>query len=69
LCGTALGASGGRWIGGLVAGAVGAVAGTLGGYEFRTRLAAATAGKDLPIANLEDAVAIGGAILIVMSFS
>jgi uncharacterized membrane protein len=38
LCGTALGASGGTWIGGLVAGAIGAVAGTLGGYEFRTRL-------------------------------
>ena len=31
LCGTALGASGGTWIGGLVAGAIGAIAGTLGG--------------------------------------
>jgi uncharacterized membrane protein len=69
LCGTALGASGGTWIGGLVTGAIGAVARTLGGYEFRTRLVAATGGKDLPIAILEDAVAIGGAILIVMSFS
>ncbi|MGC2223950.1 MAG: DUF4126 family protein [Methylocella sp.] len=69
LCGTALEASGGTWIGGLVAGAVGAVAGTLGGYEFRTRLVAATGGRDLPIARLEDAVAIDCAILIVMSFS
>jgi uncharacterized membrane protein len=51
---------------GLVAGAI---AGTLGGYEFRTRLAATTGGRDLPIALLEDAIAIGGRILIVMSFS
>jgi uncharacterized membrane protein len=69
LCGTALGASGGTWIGGLVAGVIGAIAGTLGGYEFRTRLVARTGGRDLPIALLEDAIAIGGAILIVMSFS
>jgi uncharacterized membrane protein len=52
-----------------VGGVIGAVAGTLGGYEFRTRLVAATGGRDLPIALLEDAVAIGGAILIVTSFS
>ena len=69
LCGTALGASGGTWIGGLVAGVIGAIAGTLGGYEFRTRLVARTGGRDLPIALLEDAIAIGGGILIVMSFS
>ena len=50
---------------GLVAGAV---VGTLRGYEFRTRLVAATGGKDVPIAILEDAIAIGGAILIVTSF-
>jgi uncharacterized membrane protein len=55
--------------GGLVAGVIGAIAGTLGGYEFRKRLVAATGGKDLPIALLEDAIAIGGAILIVTSFS
>ena len=67
--GAALGASRGAWIGGLVAGAIGAVAGTLGGYEFRTRLVARTGGRDLPIALLEDAIAIGGGILIVMSFS
>ena len=69
LCGTALGASGGTLIGGLVAGVIGAIAGTIGGYEFRTRLVARTGGRDLPIALLEDAIAIGGAILIVMSFS
>jgi uncharacterized membrane protein len=52
-------------IGALAAGAVGAVAGTLGGYEFRTRLVRAIGGNDLPIALLEDAIAIGGAFLIV----
>ena len=57
--------SGAALIGGLVAGAVGAVAGTLGGAEARSRLVKATGGKDLPIALLEDAVAIIGGILIV----
>ena len=51
----------GSLAGGLVAGAVGAVAGTLGGYEARTRLVKATGGKDLPIALLEDAIAVLGA--------
>jgi uncharacterized membrane protein len=46
-------------------GALGAVAGTVGGYEFRTRLVKATGGKDLPIALLEDAVAIGAAFGVV----
>ena len=48
----------------LGAGIVGAVLGTLGGYQARTRLVAATGGKDMPIALLEDAVAILGAIAI-----
>ena len=64
LCGAALGAAAGQTVGGIVAGVVGAVAGTLGGYEFRVRLARA-AGRDLPIALLEDAIAIGGGLLIV----
>jgi len=63
--GAVIGTAGGSLIGGLVAGAIGAVIGTLGGYEARHRLVAATGGKDLPIALLEDAVAIGGAIWIV----
>jgi uncharacterized membrane protein len=66
LCGSALGPSGGTWIAGLVAGVIGAVVGTLGGYEFRTRRVATSGGRGLPIALLEDAIAIGGAILIVM---
>jgi uncharacterized membrane protein len=69
LCGAALGATSQALIGGLLAGAVGAAAGTLGGYEFRSRLVRATGGKDLPIALLEDAIAIGGAALIVSRFS
>jgi uncharacterized membrane protein len=65
LSGAALGASSDGLVGGLLAGAVGAVAGTLGGYEFRSRLVRATGGKDLPIALLEDAIAIGGGLWIV----
>jgi uncharacterized membrane protein len=65
LSGAALGAANQALIGGLVAGVVGAVAGTLGGYEFRARLVKAIGGNDLPIALLEDAIAIGGALLIV----
>ena len=49
----------------LGAGIIGAVLGTLGGYQARKRLVAAIGGKDLPIALLEDAVAIGGGIAIV----
>jgi uncharacterized membrane protein len=65
--GAAIGSPAGAEIGGFVAGAVGAVAGTFGGYEFRTRLVAATGGRDTPIALLEDAIAVGGAFLLAMS--
>ncbi|WP_445159969.1 DUF4126 domain-containing protein [Mycobacterium sp. Dal123C01] len=49
----------------LGAGVVGAVLGTLGFYQARKRLVAATGGRDLPIALLEDAVAILGGFAIV----
>src|SRR5262249_19624713 len=65
LCGGALAAPGGAMVAGAIAGLLGAVAGTLGGYEFRRRLVRATGGKDLPIALLEDAIAIGAAFFIV----
>lgn len=68
LCGAALGATDQALIGGLLAGVFGGVAGTLGGYEFRVRLVRAIGGKDLPVALLEDAIAIGGAFLIVSRF-
>jgi len=65
LCGAALGAASDALIGGLLAGVLGAIAGTLGGYEFRSRVVKAIGGNDLPIALLEDAIAIGGAFLVV----
>jgi uncharacterized membrane protein len=67
LCGAALGATNQLLIGGLVAGVLGAMAGTLGGYELRTRLAMIV-GKDLPIALLEDAIAVCAAFLIISRF-
>jgi uncharacterized membrane protein len=63
--GAVLGAASGALLGGLLAGAVGGVGGTLAGYEFRRRLVKATGGKDLPIALLEDAIAICAAFWIV----
>jgi uncharacterized membrane protein len=64
LSGAAIGAGlGSLWIG-LVCGAIGAVAGTLGGAAFRGWLAGLF-GKDLPAGLLEDAIAIIGAYLIV----
>jgi uncharacterized membrane protein len=68
-CGAALGTASGALAGGLVAGVLGAVAGTLVGYEFRSRLVKATGGTDLPVALLEDVIAIGGAVWIVASFA
>jgi len=65
-CGAAIGmAGGGVWLVGLIAGVVGAVIGALGGYELRARLVRAIGGRDLPIALIEDACAIGGALWIV----
>ena len=69
LSGAALGAPAGALVGGLLAGALGGVAGTLGGYEFRRRLVKATGGKDLPIAILEDVIAICAAFVIVSRVS
>jgi uncharacterized membrane protein len=65
LCGAALGVARQSLVGAAAMGAIGAVAGTLGGYEFRSRLVKATGGRDLPIALLEDVIAVGGAFLIV----
>jgi uncharacterized membrane protein len=62
--GAALGVASDALVGGLVAGAIGAVAGTLGGYEFRSRLVKAIGRNDLAITLLEDAIAIGGAFFI-----
>lgn len=65
LSGTAIGlASGGAVLGG-VAGVAGAVVGTLGGAALRSRLVRAIGGQDLPIAVLEDAIALACGFLIV----
>ncbi len=66
LSGAAIGAAHQMLVPGLVAGIVGAVIGTYGGAAFRAGLAKSF-GRDLPAALVEDAVAIGGALLIVSS--
>ena len=58
-------AAGSLWIGAIV-GAIGAVIGTLGGAAARGKMAAAF-GTDRPAALIEDAVAIGAAVLIVLA--
>jgi uncharacterized membrane protein len=68
LCGAALAAAGGGSALGLCLGAIGAVIGTLGGAALRARLAKAF-GKDLPAALLEDAITIGGTLLILSRFA
>ncbi len=49
-------------------GAIGGIAGAFGGYQVRTRLVRALKVPDFVIASLEDAVAIGGGLLIVSRF-
>ncbi|OAP40077.1 hypothetical protein AU381_11115 [Sinorhizobium glycinis] len=66
-CGAVIGTGAGSPLGGAVAGIVGAILGTLGGYEARKRLVAMIGGKDLPIALLEDLVAILLALWVVSS--
>jgi uncharacterized membrane protein len=51
---------------GAIVGIAGAVAGTLGGRAFRARTAAAF-GSDRPGALLEDAIAIGLAVALVLA--
>lgn len=63
LAGAALGGAAGSLALGAVAGLAGAILGTLGGAALRARLAGAQ-GRDLPAA---DALAVCGALLIVMA--
>lgn len=70
LSGAALtGGTGGSLALGAVLGAIGAVAGTLGGYTVRTRLVRALGVPDYVVALGEDIVAIGGAFLILAASS
>jgi uncharacterized membrane protein len=64
-CGAALSVAGGGAFGGLIAGGIGAVVGTLGFSGLRARLAKAFGGWDLPAALIEDACAIAAAVWIV----
>ena len=68
ICGAAIGSPHHAMLGGLLAGVVGAVIGTLGGHAFRRRLAAWFK-KDPLAAFIEDAIAVGGALLIVLNLS
>jgi uncharacterized membrane protein len=66
LSGASIGVAGDSLVSGLVAGMIGAVIGTLGGRAARGQLAAAF-GSDRPAAFLEDAVAIGAALVVMMA--
>jgi uncharacterized membrane protein len=50
---------------GAMAGGIGAVVGTLTGYRARTGIVRALGVRDFPVALVEDAVAVGTALLIV----
>jgi uncharacterized membrane protein len=65
LSGAALGVPAGALFAGLVLGVIGAVIGTYGGAALRARLAAAF-GSDRPAALLEDAIAIAGALFVLI---
>jgi uncharacterized membrane protein len=65
VCGAALTTGTGSMLLGAIVGVAGAVAGTLGGRAFRARMAAAF-GSDRPAALLEDAIAIGAAVAVVL---
>ena len=66
LSGAAVGVSGGSLFPAVVAAIVGAVIGTLGGHSARAKLAAIF-GRDRPAAIIEDVVAIGIAVVIVLA--
>ncbi len=53
---------------GLIAGAIGAIAGTLAGFRIRRALTAPGKLPDLPVALLEDLIAIGGSLFVVTRF-
>lgn len=61
--------SGGPLAVGAVLGAIGAVSGTLAGYNARVRLVPALQVPDSVVALVEDLVAVGGALLIVTGVS
>ena len=61
------GSNQGFWLGAVI-GVIGALIGTYGGYQVRTRSVKALHVPDFVIALIEDAIAIGGAFYIVSRF-
>jgi uncharacterized membrane protein len=53
---------------GAISGCVGALVGTYGGYQARRRIVANLKVPDIAVALVEDALAVGGALLIVSRF-
>jgi uncharacterized membrane protein len=65
LCGATVAVAGGESIAlGIVLGILGAIVGTYGGYQVRTRSVKALGVPDVVIAIAEDIVAVGGGLLI-----
>ena len=62
--GLAIGASSGMAVGASISGALGAVAGTLAGVAARRGMTRWAGGRDLPIALLEDCIAVGSAAFL-----
>jgi uncharacterized membrane protein len=60
--------AGGSAVAGAAAGIVGALAGTFGGYQARTRLVRALGVPDIVVALLEDLVAVGGGLFLASRF-
>jgi uncharacterized membrane protein len=56
--------AGGSPLVGVVLGAVGAIVGTFGGYQVRTKTVKALHSPDFVIALLEDAIAVGGGLFL-----
>ena len=58
-----VGAGGSPWVGALLA-VIGALVGTFGGYQVRTKTFEALHAPDFPIALLEDAIAVCGGLFL-----
>jgi uncharacterized membrane protein len=69
LAGAVVGICGGAsLVVGAVLGIIGALAGTFGGYQLRHQIVGGLKIKDLPVAIVEDIIAVGGGLLIVSRF-
>ncbi|MEH3128550.1 MAG: DUF4126 family protein [Mycolicibacterium neoaurum] len=58
-------ASAGNVVSGIGAGIIGAVLGTMGGYQARKALVERSGGRDLPVALVEDVIAVVGGFAVV----